>query len=140
MTISFQEFMNITEPEMRESPGGWSFRPLRPSMVLEDGTILSVQASENHYCEPRENDGPYTMVEIGFPKRIVGDEPVHTRVEQILIDELMEWAEPAGEGKITGVFGYVPVSVLIEVINSRGGIVGTSEGRTFRVVGEKLFP
>lgn len=136
MTISFNEFMELTEQELQGSPGGWEYRPLRPSMVLEDGTVLSVQASDTHYCSPRENTGPYTMVEIGFPKKSISEGSV--MIQQVLIDELMPFAEPLGDG-ISGVFGYVPVDVLEQVITSRGGIVGTCEGKRFVLVGEKLF-
>jgi hypothetical protein len=135
MTISFTEFMEITEPEL-VNDNGYVFRPLRPSMVLKDGTVLSVQASETHYCEPRENDGPYTAVEIGFPKQSISEGSV--MIKQVLIDELMPFAEPSGDG-YSGVFGWVPVEVLEQVITGRGGIVGTSEGMRFVVVGEKLF-
>ena len=43
-----------------------------PEIVCKDGTTLSVQASEFHYCTPRDNKGPYTHVEIGFPSTIEG--------------------------------------------------------------------
>ena len=32
-----------------------------------DGAMLSVQASEGHYCKPRNNQGPWHQVEVGFP-------------------------------------------------------------------------
>ena len=33
---------------------------------LSNGVELSVQASDNHYCSPRDNDGPWTSVEVGI--------------------------------------------------------------------------
>ena len=43
-----------------------AFRPV-PRVRCLDGTTLSVQASEMHYCRPRDNRGPYHSVEIGYP-------------------------------------------------------------------------
>ena len=39
------------------------------TVVCADGFEMSVQASRGHYCSPREDVGPYTTVEIGFPNR-----------------------------------------------------------------------
>ncbi len=36
-------------------------------VVCKDGTSLSVQASESHYCMPRTNGPGWIEVEIGFP-------------------------------------------------------------------------
>ena len=36
-------------------------------VVCADGFNMSIQADEFVYCSPRNNDGPYTAVEIGFP-------------------------------------------------------------------------
>ena len=35
-------------------------------ITLSNGVELSVQASEYHYCSPRDNDGPWTSVEVGI--------------------------------------------------------------------------
>lgn len=35
-----------------------------PLVICKDGNSLSVQASSNHYCFPRDNYGPYTNVEV----------------------------------------------------------------------------
>ena len=40
---------------------------------LADGTSLSVQVSETHYCSPRNNWGPYYEVEVGFPMTAEGE-------------------------------------------------------------------
>ena len=34
------------------------------SVMCKDGTTLSVQASEDHYCHPQRDYGPYTEVEV----------------------------------------------------------------------------
>jgi hypothetical protein len=37
-----------------------------PHMILKSGFVISVQASEAHYCTPRDNEGPYLAVEMMF--------------------------------------------------------------------------
>jgi len=73
-----------------------------------DGFEMSVQASKFNYCTPRNNDGPYSQVEVGFPS---------AREEM-----LMEWAEDPEDPTGT-VYGWVPVSVVTNVIAKHGGVV-----------------
>ena len=35
-------------------------------LKLKNGAV-SIQASEYHYCTPRNNEGPYSEWEVGFP-------------------------------------------------------------------------
>lgn len=77
-----------------------------PKIECADGLKLSVQAGRTHYCEPRNNAGPWHMVEVGFPT---------ARVE-----ELMPYAEDA-ERPTETVYGYVPMMVLVRAIDSHGG-------------------
>ena len=84
---------------------------VRPGIVCTDGTTLSVQASAGHYCTPRDSEGPYTAVEVGFPSA--------------------SWPE-AAEYKEGGdsiddsqtVFAYVPVELVEAYIEAHGGAVG----------------
>jgi hypothetical protein len=46
---------------------------IRPRIIFSDGFSVSIQASSCHYCVPRNNIGPYTHFEIGFPSEIVDD-------------------------------------------------------------------
>jgi hypothetical protein len=39
-----------------------------PRLQFNNGSSLSVQASEYHYCSPKDNTGPYSAVEVGFPE------------------------------------------------------------------------
>ena len=73
-----------------------------------DGFSMSVQASTFCYCTPRNNDGPYSQVEVGYPS---------AREEM-----LMDWAEDPDDPTGT-VYGYVPVSVVTNVIAKHGGIM-----------------
>ena len=78
-------------------------------LVCNSGWTVSVQASETNYCTPRNNTGPYTAVELGFPSEV---EPL-----------IIEWAENPDD--LTGtVYGWVPTAVLFEVITKHGGIAG----------------
>lgn len=40
-----------------------------PAIECADGFTMSVQASRSHYCTPRNDVGPYTAVEVGFPSK-----------------------------------------------------------------------
>lgn len=72
-----------------------------------DGFTSSVQASQYHYCSPRENSGPYTLVECGYPSELP-----------------MAWAEWAEEsGTTETVFAYIPLSVVAREFARRGGLI-----------------
>ena len=75
-----------------------------------DGASLSVQASMGHYCSPRTDAGPYSMVEVGFPS--------HKPQES-----MMEFAETP-ENPINTVYSWVPVEVVKEFIDLHGGFKG----------------
>ena len=78
-----------------------------------DGLIMSVQASANHYCSPREAGlGFYNTYEVGFPSM---EEPL-----------LIPYAEDASRPTCT-VYGWVPAHVIAEVIAKHGGIKGSYE-------------
>lgn len=90
--------------ENRGERGSWSLaRPI----ICKDGLKMSVQASSSHYCSPRNNHGPWSEVEVGFPSK---------RVE-----ELMPYAENSDDPCGT-VYGYVPVEIVEHVIDIHGGI------------------
>ena len=72
-----------------------------------DGFKISVQASEFHYCTPRDNDGPYDSVEAAFPS----DDD---------ISEIVEYAEDPSDLTDT-VYAYTPIEAVCDLINRRGG-------------------
>ena len=76
-------------------------------VTCPDGLTVSIQASEVHYCTPRDNTGPYTSVELGFPN-------------QIPPKEILEYADDKDSPTDT-VYGYVPVDLVKEWIESHGG-------------------
>ena len=107
------EFLSNSKGWVYETPPGIGNQLInRTLVVLKDGTSMSIQASKYHYCEPRDNHGPYTQVEVGFPNR--------------LIPEILEFAEDQDSPKDT-VYGYVPVDVLNEVIKKAGGRINSHE-------------
>ena len=84
-------------------------------VVCADGFTVSVQASNFNYCSPRDDNGPWSSVECGFPS---SKDPV-----------LEKWAEdPRAEvceesGLVQTVYGWVPSQVILRVIESHGGMV-----------------
>lgn len=85
----------------------WYREPI-DAIECNDGFRISVQASEGSYCAPRVTaDVVYSQFECGFPN--------------MEVPELREWKD--GDGDDTGtVYGYVPVSVIVALIEKHGGI------------------
>ncbi len=77
-------------------------------VVCADGFNMSIQADEFVYCSPRNNDGPYTAVEIGFPSH-------HE-------DLILEFAEDKNTPTAT-VYGWVPSHIVSLVLAKHGGMV-----------------
>lgn len=86
---------------------GLDYLDIRPRIQCADGFSISVQADSAKYCSPRESVGPYLEVECGFP--------MQGKDEVASIDG---WDEYGGHP----VWGYVPVSLVEELIASHGGI------------------
>ena len=73
---------------------------------------MSVQATQTHYCTPRECFAKaYTHVEVGFPS--------------MKEDLLMPHAEDPDEPTDT-VYGWVPAHVVLNVIEKHGGKISGS--------------
>jgi len=77
-----------------------------PRIECADGFSMSVQACSLMYCSPRNNDGPWHQVEIGFPSAKV--------------EALMEYAENPDRPTQT-VYGWVPIKVVAQIILDHGG-------------------
>ena len=83
-------------------------RPHRfPRAVCNDGFEMSVQAHRGAYCDPDNDIGPWTSLEIGYPNR----------KERLL----MPFAEDPEEPTNT-VYSYVPQNILWDVILKHGGL------------------
>jgi hypothetical protein len=74
-------------------------------ITCADGLQVSVQASRDHYCSPRNDTGPWTHVEVGFPTR---------RVHML---------KPYAEDASGVVYPWTPIAIIAEVIARAGGIV-----------------
>jgi hypothetical protein len=73
----------------------------------KDGFGVSIQASKTTYCEPRNDLGPYTAVELGFPS---ASEPL-----------IIGYAEDKDSPTET-IYGWVPVGVVKALLIKHGGI------------------
>lgn len=91
---------HLAAPEITTFGGGFEHKANTPHITCMDGTTLSVQASENHYSQPRENHGPYTQVEVWC------------------CGEVPAWAE-YGDGEDP--YAYLPIELVVEEIDRRGG-------------------
>lgn len=78
-----------------------------PRIVCADGFSVSVQARSFAYCSPRNDKGPWTQVELGFP----------SEYEHLIL----EYAESGNACPTKTVYGWVPTEVVMEVIASHGG-------------------
>ena len=78
----------------------YSIKAIAPKVHCADGSTMSVQASNTHYCTPQNNEGPYTHVEVwlcGSPEA---------------------WAEYGGGDEP---YAYIPVELVAAEIDRRGG-------------------
>jgi len=87
--------------------GSSSFVKNRYRIKCVDGFSLSVQASRTHYCRPREDEGPYSAVEVGYTSE---------RVESFI-----PFAEDA-DNPLDTIYGWVPIELVEEAIESHGGM------------------
>lgn len=85
--------MNVTKPV--------------PAIICKDGFTLSVQANEYAYCSPRWNDGGWHKYEVGYPSE--------------RCEELMPYIDGEDSNPTQTVYGYVPESIIMDVINRHGG-------------------
>lgn len=99
---------DITLPNVGTIPG-CANSGVRDITECVDGTTLSVQASSSHYCTPRDNDGPYTHVEVWN---------IYATCAPYFPDN---WSEKYGGGDGEP-FGYVPVEEVAAFISAHGGL------------------
>ncbi|MFZ9902982.1 MAG: hypothetical protein ACO3FT_04935 [Ilumatobacteraceae bacterium] len=88
---------------------GHYVKPLYQVIVCADGARVSVQASRHHYATPRNDSGPYTHVEAGFPS----------------VDPPASWRDYAEDPtRLTDtVYSYMPYDCVEEFITMHGGMV-----------------
>lgn len=86
--------------------------PIRKRTICADGVSLSIQADEYKYCWPRDDEGPWLQVEVGFITD-AADNPM-TPPET--------WKDHADGDFPSDVYGYVPVMLVQKFIDDHGGI------------------
>lgn len=93
----------------------------RDPIKCRDDFEFSVQASASHYCLPRDNKGPYTEVEVGFPSEV--ELLLMPYIERVY-DGKRDDYYPNEEIATKTVYPFVPAEVILEVIDKHGGMVG----------------
>ena len=83
---------------------------LSKMMKMKDGFTMSVQASEGHYCSPRDDTGPWYRFEVGFPSN--RDNLLTPYVQRMAFSTLTK-----------SIYPWVPLEVVEAVIKKHGGIV-----------------
>ena len=76
-----------------------------------DGFSMSVQAGTANYSTPRSALGPYTEVEVGFPT-----------IDDYLLEPYFD-GDSNIEDVTKGVYSYVPVQVVTNVLAKHGGMI-----------------
>lgn len=103
---TFTDWMNNNI--VRETLGSKVAKPLE----MASGLTVSVQASDSHYCKPRETLSTYNNYEefeMGFPS-------------SVLPDEFTQYAEDASRLTET-VYGWVPKELIEKLVKDNGGLV-----------------
>lgn len=83
------------------------FHKFSPRIVCKDGFTLWVQASSSHYCEPQNDTGPYTEVEVNYPSEEVECLAPYASGYERASDEI---------------YHNVPVAVVERLIELHGGV------------------
>ena len=94
-------------------------------IYCRDGFMMSVQASSEHFCSPRDDVGPYDGVEVGYP----------SEWEDLLLPFTDKNADrtPIICGMAPTLYVNVPPSTIRAVIEKHGGMTVDS-GRLPRMV------
>lgn len=76
-------------------------------LTCTDGLSFSCQASDYHYCTPRDSRGPWNAVELGFPNRVLAE----------LEEYAEDWSKPTDT-----VYADVPLALVAIIIHAHGGL------------------
>lgn len=108
MTTTIEQLQAKLAVEPTTMPGGFVYKEAIPRIVCKDGTSVSVQASKFTYCAPRNDHGPWSSVELGFPSVKPND-------------TIMQYAE-SPDAPTDTVYGYVPLHEVAAWIDEHGGV------------------
>jgi len=95
-----------------KSGGWWIENYTRKSakwIECNDGFTVSVQASDDHFCIPRNLDGPYTHFELAYPSEIEYKLLPYSVTRHHVTESYTVYAE-------------VPVNLVLYIINNHGGV------------------
>ena len=98
---TFDRLQKHLANEIIKTSTGLYYKPPTDLVKCADGTTLSVQASEDHYCTPRHNQGPYTTVEVWCVSSDVTE---------------FEYSKEDPSA-------YVPIEDVVRFIDNHGGMV-----------------
>jgi len=88
-------------------------KQLAPRIVCADGVRISVQASVGHYSSPRRNTAPFSTVEVVLPQNSRPGANWET---------FWEASTEGDNGPVEIHYGFVPVQLVVDLINEHGGI------------------
>lgn len=109
------------DPNYKEPKEVVKFKPLYERVYFNNGGNISIQASRTAYSKPRNDEGPYTHMEMGYPsKNTVLPKNVLKYVEQSATYN--DDGSYSGNDPYNSVYPYVPVSVIKQLIQANGGI------------------
>jgi hypothetical protein len=94
------------------------FKPMYDRIEFNNGGKVSIQASSTHYSEPRNDEGPYNRVEIGYPTR-------NTRIPKSMLRFIEQGLNHREDGELDpydNVYPYVPASIVRKLIQMNGGV------------------
>ena len=86
-----------------------SYKKSYEPAVCADGFTVSIQGAERNYCSPRNNTGPYSSVELGYP----------SASDSLILEFAEDKTDPTGT-----VYGWVPSHIVLELLEKHGGWVG----------------
>jgi hypothetical protein len=98
---------------------------VRPKVVCPDGFVISVQASRVHYCSPREDVGPWYLVECGYPS----ERPKPWTGKSGWKQYAETPSDPTGT-----VYGWVPVEMVEWLLRSHGWTPENPVGEPIEIV------
>lgn len=87
---------------------------LFPRVICNDGFSISIQANQFAYCKPRNILEKWTCMELGFPSENE--------------DLIIKYAENQ-KSLLSTVYPYVPMQVIVDVINTHGGLKNIEDFR-----------
>ena len=94
----------------------FDFREPMAKIVCKDGFSVSVQVGSMLYSSPRNDQGPWTEVEVGFPSS--WDNPAIRKYREASWgEETEQYTENSGD-----VACYVPIELVEAWIDQHGGL------------------